>query len=90
MLDFLLVLILFFMACSGEPAWVPLPAVATLGEIALADTGSIWLPVTPAGVHGGDTAQTEILAWTGPTVPADRQTVDRPGDRPITVSENRS
>jgi hypothetical protein len=53
MLDFLLVLILFFLAVySSTLAWAPLPAVTAAGAIAPAGAASVWLPVAPAGVYG--------------------------------------
>ena len=68
MLDFLLVLILFFLAVySSTLAWVPLPAVAAVSTIRRPGAALIWLPVAPADVHGRDTAQTECTAWAGPT-----------------------
>lgn len=53
MLDFLPVLILFFLAVySVVPAWEPLPAVTAVGAIAPAGAASIWWSIAPAGVYG--------------------------------------
>ncbi len=54
MLDFLFVLIRFFLATysSAAPTWVSLPVVAKVGAIAPVVAGPRWLPFAPASGDG--------------------------------------
>ena len=92
MFEFLVGLILFFPAAyrAAAPARVPLPADATPGTVALADAGSFRLPLAPSGVPGRGCGIDGVCGMGAQAARRGRWRADRPGDRPITVSQNLS